>query len=83
MQLLQRRRRPDDPADTLGTMDEAGNEWENQAAHWWNRTRGQILGTLAGLLLAWIVLRIGWGAALTIAALVYVGYSIGRSFDPD
>ena len=82
MRLLQRRR-SDDPADTPGTMDETGNEWENQAAHWWNRTRGQILGTLAGLLLAWIVLRIGWGAALAIAALVYVGYSIGRSFDPD
>ncbi len=82
--MLLQRRRPADPANALGSkMDEATNEWENQAAHWWSRTRGQVLGTLAGLLLAWIVLRIGWGAALTIAALVYVGYSIGRSFDPD
>lgn len=79
--LLQRR--PTDPANALGTMDESGNEWENQATRWWSRTRGQVLGTLAGLLLAWVVLRIGWGAALTIAVLVYVGYSIGRSFDPD
>ncbi len=81
--MLLQRRRPTDPANALGTMDEAGDEWENQAARWWSRTRGQVLGTLAGLLLAGVVLRIGWGAALTIAALVYVGYSIGRSFDPD
>lgn len=79
--LLQRR--PAEPANTLGTMVEAGEEWENQATRWWSRARGQVLGTLAGLLLAGVILRIGWGAALTITALVYVGYSIGRSFDPD
>lgn len=80
--MLLQRRRPAAEA-TLLTETTDGEEWENQIMRWWSRTRGQVIGALAGLLLAWIVLRIGWGAALTISALVYVGYSIGRSFDPD
>ena len=59
------------------------NEWENRLAGWWVKHRGRTLGLLAGLVLAWIILRIGWGAALTIAVFLYLGYSFGGSFDPE
>ena len=58
-------------------------EWETRALAWWGRYRGRILGVLGGLLLAWIVIRIGWIQAFTIAVFLYIGYSVGGSFDPE
>ena len=59
------------------------NEWENRLTAWWTKYRGRTLGLLIGLVLAWIVLRIGLGAALIITVFLYIGYSFGGSFDPE
>jgi len=75
--LLPRRRAP---VGGAGTMSE---EWETRVGAWWGRVRGRVLGAMAGLLTAWIVLRIGFWTTLVIAVCLYVGYVVGRSFDPE
>ena len=75
--LLQRRRAP---SVGEGTISE---EWETRVGSWWGRVRGRVLGVAAGLLTAWIVLRIGFWTTVVIAACLYVGYVVGRSFDPE
>lgn len=58
-------------------------EWENQVLAWWATMRGRVLGTALGLLLGWLVLRIGVWQAFILAVFLYIGYSVGRSFDPE
>lgn len=43
--------------------------------------RGKVLGALIGLVFALLILRFGPLAALFIALLVFIGFSIGKRLD--
>ena len=78
MMRLWQQQRPETPAPP-GSEEKV--PWESGVLEFWERWRGRILGTAIGLLIGYLVIRIGWWAAVTLAIFLYIGYAIGNSFD--